>query len=151
MEQQNLKRILVLKERIMQLQSKFMNLDPLQMENFVKINSVKVESIEKYQSYPEDYKIFLEEIGTVYVAYADAFMLEVCLPRNLEDCWWISNEEITGNENFRIIIHTDNDDIEYMIYDITKTPFERYCTDESDLKFNFLDIVEKKIEDCFTY
>jgi hypothetical protein len=87
----------------------------------------------------------------VYVAYSGAFMLEVCLPQNLDDCWWISNEEITGSDNFRIIANTDNDEINYVIYDITKTPFERYCTNESDLKIIFLDIVEKKVEECFNY
>ena len=143
------KKVLEIKEKLMKLQSIYLNSDPLQEYDLVKIDSVNLESIKKLKGYPEDYKVFLEEIGTVYVAYSGAFMLEVCLPQNLDNCWWIPNKEITDSDNFRIIANTDNDEINYVIYDITKTPFERYCTYESDLKINFLDMVEKKVEECY--
>ena len=144
------KRVLEIKGKLMELESIYMNSDPLQQFDFVKINSVNLESIKKLKGYPEDYKVFLEEIGTAYIAFAGAFMLEVCLPQNLDDCWWISNEDIKGSDNFRIITNTDNNEINYVIYDITKTPFERYCTYESDLKIKFLDIIEKKVDECLT-
>jgi nucleosome binding factor SPN SPT16 subunit len=56
-----------------QLQSIYLNSDPLQEYDLVKIDSVNLESIKKLKSYLEDYKVFLEEIGTVYVAYSGAY------------------------------------------------------------------------------
>jgi hypothetical protein len=50
------------------LQTIYLNSDPLQEYDLVKIDSVNLESIKKLKSYPEDYKVFLEEIGTEYVA-----------------------------------------------------------------------------------
>ena len=57
----------------MQLQSIYLNSDPLQEYDLVKIDSVNLESIKKLKSYLEDYKVFLEEIGTLYVAYSGAY------------------------------------------------------------------------------
>jgi hypothetical protein len=144
------KRVLEIKEKLMNLKSIYKNSDPLQEFSFVRTNSVNLEAIENFKHYPEEYKLFLEIIGTVYVACADAFMLEVCIPRNLDDCWWISNEDIRSSDNFRIIVNTDNDEINYVIYDVCKTPFKRYHVNEEDLKLSFLDIVEKKVEKCLS-
>ena len=57
----------------MKLQTIYLNSDPLQEYDLVKIDSVNLESIKKIKSYPEDYKVFLEEIGTVYAAYSGAY------------------------------------------------------------------------------
>ena len=67
------KRVLEIKEKLMKLKSIYLNSDPLQEYDLVKIDSVNLESIKKLKSYLEDYKVFLEEIGTVYVAYSGAY------------------------------------------------------------------------------
>jgi hypothetical protein len=50
-----------------------LNSDPLQEYDLVKIDSVNLESIKKIKGYPEDYKVFSEEISTVYVAHSGAY------------------------------------------------------------------------------
>jgi hypothetical protein len=145
-----IQRVLEIKKKLTQLESIYKNSDPLQQFDFVKTSSVSAKSKDELIEYPNEYKIFLELIGEVYVAFAGAFMLEVCLPKNLDDCWWISDQKITDSDNYRIIAYTDNDDIYDIIYDVTKNPFERHFTDQRNLGMSFLDIVEKKIKECLS-
>ena len=146
-EQIILNRVLGIKEKLIQLQSFYINSDPVQEFDRVKIASVNLAAVDMLFDYPIEYKFFLEHIGTVYIAYAGAFMLEVCLPCELEDCWWISDQEIIESNNYRIIAFTDNDEIFDLIFDISKKPFERYCTSEEISKMNFLEIVELKVNE----
>ena len=73
-------------------------------------------------------------------------MLELSIPMKISDSsFWAIDDNIRYNDGFRIIAHTDNDDIFYLIYDITEIPIKRYREDEECLKMNLLDIVEQKL------
>jgi hypothetical protein len=145
-EKNILDRIFKIKEKLIDLKLKYLKVDPLEEYNTVILNNIDSSEITKLLNYPSEYKMFLEQIGTVYIAFADAFMLEVSIPIKISDSsFWGLDDNIRCNDDFRIIAHTDNDDIFYLIYDTTEIPIKRYCEDEECSKMNLLDLVEQKI------
>jgi hypothetical protein len=144
-EKEILRRVLIIKEKIIELELVNSKKDlEEQTYDFVKINKVDSDKLGELFNYPLEYRVFLEQIGTIYVAYAGCFMLEVILPERLDEIWWA--DEYSNNENHRILVHTDNDNIEFVIYDISNTPFIRIVKDNESPVMDFLDIVEKKLE-----
>jgi hypothetical protein len=140
-------RVIKLKEKLTSLKLNYLKFDTSQEDSYVIINNVDLNIINDLFDYPAEYRIFLEEIGTVYVAYSTLFILEVSLPSKLYDSSiWVLDEEVINNENLRIIAHSDNDDILYLVYDISKVPFERYLDDFNTI--SLLDLVEKSINNC---
>jgi hypothetical protein len=140
-------KVLDIKDKLKAIELKYTNLDPEQKDNFVSISEVQSEVLDTLLDYPLEYQIFLKEIGEVYIAYGDAFMLEVSLPKHLGDIWWFSYQESSDLDKYRIIVHTDNNDINYAIYDITKIPFERYYQNIEVFNLSFLKIIEDKINE----
>jgi hypothetical protein len=138
-------RVLSIKENLLKLHSEYLKSNPEQDYDRVIIKKVELIDLEELTEYPLEYQIFLEQIGEVYIAYCDCFMIEVCLPQNMDDIWWFEDYKSLNPDNFRIIVHTDNDNIYYVLYDISKTPFERFYGYYEDYDKNFLDIIEEKI------
>jgi len=146
-ESEILERVLKIKGKILALE--LINSKKDQEEktyDFVKTNKVDSEKLDELSNYPLEYRIFLAQIGTIYVAYAGCFMLEVLLPERLDDIWWACKDKNLNNENHRIIVHTDNDNIEFVIYDISNMPFVRIVKDNESPVMHFLDIVENKLD-----
>lgn len=67
-------------------------------------------------SFPEFYKIFLEEIGTVYLAHSDQFLFEVTLPKPTKEAWFLE-EDFDHNKGLTLIFHTDDVEILYILLD----------------------------------
>jgi hypothetical protein len=151
-EKKILNQVLKIKEKLTKLKLDYLKQDPSEVDSLIKINPVDPNNIKELLNYPIEYKLFIEYIGEVYVVFATAFMLDVSLPAKLYDSFfWAADDDVINNEDLRIIAHTDNNDIFYWIYNVTKVPFERYFKNEECSKGNFLDIIESKIEECQYY
>jgi hypothetical protein len=140
-----MKRVLAIKAQLSELKNTYIESDPLQEYDYIKIYQVAPSIISNLKGYPADYKIFLEQIGEVYFVYCGCFMLEVMLPSQV-DCWWNSNIEITSNHDYKLLAHTDNDDIYHLIFDVSKSPHKRFLSYEDQPTLNLLEIVEEKLK-----
>lgn len=77
------------------------------------INPVSNSSI--LNEFPEFYKIFLSEIGTVYLSYYDQFIFEVSLPKRTNVVWFL--DEDFNHNGASLIFHSDDQEIIYIILD----------------------------------
>jgi hypothetical protein len=138
-------RIQRLKEKIKRLQDYYKILDDLEY-NYVLIEKVNDTDLVTLSDYPIEYVNFLKEIGEVYIAKSGCFMIDISLPSQPDDCWWLENN-IMHDSTLRVIVHTDNDDIEYVIFNTSSIPYKRYShLDLIEVK-SFLEIVENKIDE----
>lgn len=77
------------------------------------ITPVKIHDISN--KFPDFYKMFLTEIGTVYLSHFDQFIFEVSLPKNTNEFWFL-NEDFVHDET-TLIFHSDDQEIIYLILD----------------------------------
>jgi hypothetical protein len=142
-----LNRILAIKEGLELLKQHYLTDSFEQDINFVRIKEVDKGQLTDLDLYPIEYRTFLELIGEIYIAECDCFMIEVSLPLKLEESrFWTYDREIMENENLRVIVFTDNDEILHVVFDVSITPFVRYCPYDGFCELGFLDIVEEKID-----
>jgi hypothetical protein len=145
-----LTRINCIKDALMKLKKSFKEIDPDENSNRVKFDLVNTSKIINFENYPVDYKCFLERIGTLVVGMSTAFMFEVTLPSNPED--YIDDFEF-NNDRLKILAHTDNDVILYLIYNIEELKYESFkCDDlESNIwRYSFLDLIEFKLSEVIS-
>jgi hypothetical protein len=142
-----LTRIKAIKEGIDLLNQHFLKENPKQDYNVVRIKKVDKSELNELELYPIEYRIFLEVVGQIYIAERDCFMIEVSIPLKLEESlFWTYDREIMEDENLRVIVFADNDDILHVVFDVSKSPFIRYCPYDGFCELEFLDIVEEKID-----
>jgi hypothetical protein len=145
---QFLNRIFAIKEGLEHLKQHYLTESFEQDSNFVRIKEVDKGLLKDLDLYPIEYRTFLELIGEINIAECDCFMIEVSLPLKLEesDNFWTYDREIMENENLRVIVFTDNDEIFHVVFDVSSTPFIRYCPYDGFCELEFLDIVEEKVD-----
>jgi hypothetical protein len=141
-------RITAIKEGLELLSQYYLKLNPEKDYHYVRINKVDKGDLKELELYPFDYRIFLEEIGEIYIAECDCFKIEASLPKKPQDSdLWISENNKWNNENLRILVHTDDPDIYHQIFNISTKPFERHLLGYDFSHLGFLDIVEEKVDE----
>lgn len=140
-------RISAIKEGLELLKQHYLTDSFDQDSNYVRIKEVDKGQLTDLDLYSIEYRTFLELIGEIYIAECGCFMIEVSLPLKLEESrFWTYDREIMENENLRVIVFTDNDDIFHVVFDVSSTPFVRYCPYDGFSELEFLDIVEQKLD-----
>jgi hypothetical protein len=135
-----------LKEKVKQLQDYYKILDNTMEYDHVLIKTVNETDLAALSNYPLEYVEFLKEIGEVSIVKNGCFMIDISLPTRPLDCWWLENN-IMHDSTLRVIVHTDNDNIEYVIFNTSSIPYKRYShLDLIEVK-SFLEIVENKIDE----
>jgi hypothetical protein len=147
-KEQFLNRILAIKEGLELLSQYYLKLNPEQDYHFVRIKKVDKGELNELEHYPIEYRIFLEEVGQIYIAECGCFKIEASLPNKPQDsCLWILEDNEWNNENLRILVHTDDPDIYHQIFNISTKPFERHLLGYDFSHLGFLDIVEEKVDE----
>jgi hypothetical protein len=146
-EETLINRLLLLKDKLTFLEENMKLIDPKMVFDsihYFPINKMKLETI---KDYPLEYFLFMEFIGPFEISQSGCFMLEVTLPQPLNEVWSV-DRKLIDNQNLKIVAHTDNDDIFHAIYDSSALPILPFINKK--IKISFLDLVEKKIEECIS-